>query len=273
MHAVTKTSIDLGTSFTGALDSMPASAAAYSVARRLLTSYTGALIRVRRSSDNAESDIGYVAAGGLDTATLLTFCGAGSGFVVKIYDQSGNGRDISQATLANQPQVVDSGVTVTNNGKPAAIGDASNDALANAYQPTDTAFSASLVLSKYQTGTNYEQMAGCGNFDGYARFAATTTWGTFQGSDLDSGFQLADVAASLQVVATNVDNVLFSHNGATTTKTTAVFYANVTTGLFGFTFQNSPVRVSEYIYFPTALSSGNRISLEENQRDYYGITP
>ncbi len=48
--------------------------AAYSQ-RRLRTAYTGPLIRVRRSSDNAESDIGYGADGWLDGAALLAFSG------------------------------------------------------------------------------------------------------------------------------------------------------------------------------------------------------
>jgi hypothetical protein len=50
--------------FTGVLDTLPATAAAYSI-RRLRSGYTGALIRVRRSSDNAEQDIGPTLGGGL----------------------------------------------------------------------------------------------------------------------------------------------------------------------------------------------------------------
>lgn len=50
-----------------------ASAASYSL-RKLRTAYAGQVIRVRRSSDNAELDIGFV--GNLvDTATLLAFVG------------------------------------------------------------------------------------------------------------------------------------------------------------------------------------------------------
>ena len=45
--------------FVGALDDYTANlSAAWSVARRLLGSYSGALLRVRRSSDDAEEDIG-----------------------------------------------------------------------------------------------------------------------------------------------------------------------------------------------------------------------
>jgi hypothetical protein len=54
-------------------------AAAYSL-RRLYSSYTGAAIRVRRSSDNAQIDIGFIGEH-LDVFALLAFVGNGSGFV------------------------------------------------------------------------------------------------------------------------------------------------------------------------------------------------
>jgi hypothetical protein len=55
--------------------------AAYGL-RRLYTSWTGAAIRVRRSSDDAEADIGFTANGDLNTTALLAFCGSGDGFVL-----------------------------------------------------------------------------------------------------------------------------------------------------------------------------------------------
>jgi hypothetical protein len=98
------------------LDNYPTTGAAYSV-RKLKKTYSGAAIRVRRSSDNTESDIGFVG-NDLDTATLLTFCGVGNGFVTKWYDQSGNAFDGTQTTAANQPRIVNSGNLELNaNGK------------------------------------------------------------------------------------------------------------------------------------------------------------
>ena len=61
------------------LDTYTGAAVAYSL-RQLRTAYTGAAIRVRRSSDNAEQDINFIG-GDLDTASLLTFCGANNGFI------------------------------------------------------------------------------------------------------------------------------------------------------------------------------------------------
>jgi trimeric autotransporter adhesin len=91
-------------------------AAAYSL-RRLYASYTGAAIRVRRSSDNAERDIGFIGEH-LDLLALLVFVGNGSGFVTTWYDQSGNGRHATQTTAANQPQIVSNGAIITEGGRP-----------------------------------------------------------------------------------------------------------------------------------------------------------
>lgn len=112
------------------LDSLSAGAA-YSV-RRLRTAYTGPLMRVRRSSDNTEQDIGYGGDGWLDETVLLAFVGAGSGFVKTWYDQSGNARDVSQATTANQPRIVNAGVVDLVNSRPAVVFDGSNDSLVGA---------------------------------------------------------------------------------------------------------------------------------------------
>lgn len=90
---------------------------AYSL-RRMRCAYSGAAIRVRRSSDNATQDIGFTVSGDLDTAALKTFVGSGNGFVNIWYDQSGNGKNLSQSTASNQPQIVATGVVIRQNGKP-----------------------------------------------------------------------------------------------------------------------------------------------------------
>jgi hypothetical protein len=99
------------------LDTFPNAAAAYSL-RLLRSAYTGSAIRVRRSNDNAEQDIGFDTSGNLDTSALTSFVGANNGFVVTWYDQSGNGRNATQAIAGSQPQIVSSGNVILDNGKP-----------------------------------------------------------------------------------------------------------------------------------------------------------
>lgn len=63
-------------------------------------------INIRRASDSTTTDIGLTATCNLDVATATTFCASTTCFVTKVYDQTGNGRNIAQATAANQPQLI-----------------------------------------------------------------------------------------------------------------------------------------------------------------------
>jgi hypothetical protein len=72
------------------------------------------ILRVRRSSDNGQLDIGYLSSGMLDTVTLKNFAGSGSGYVSVWYDQSGNSRDALQGNTTVQPRIVNSGVLDVN---------------------------------------------------------------------------------------------------------------------------------------------------------------
>jgi hypothetical protein len=117
------------------LDQYSGAAAAYSL-RKLRTAYTGSAIRVRRSNDNTEQDIGFTSAGDLDTASLKTFVGANSGFVTTWYNQGDSASlDLTQATAANQPRIVNAGTVERRNGYPSIFFDGSNDRLAQSGLP------------------------------------------------------------------------------------------------------------------------------------------
>ena len=107
----------------GLLDLVPGAAAAYSL-RSLSNSYADPVVTVRRSSDDAEEDF---TASEIADGTLAAFCGAGDGFVYRWWDQSGNARHAVAAADTNEPKIVDSGVVVTEEGKPAIRFDGSND--------------------------------------------------------------------------------------------------------------------------------------------------
>ena len=119
------------------LDSYSGAAAAYSL-RRLSTAYTGSAIRVRRSSDNTELNIGFDSDGNLDTVALSAFVGTGNGFVTTWYDQSGNGREAIQTTAGNQPKIVINGVLNTLGTKAAINFDGSGDSLNSPYTQGST---------------------------------------------------------------------------------------------------------------------------------------
>jgi hypothetical protein len=103
---------------------------------KLDKNYTGSAIKVRRSSNNAELDIGFVD-GVLDIATLLTFVGSGDGFVTIIYDQVGS-NNMTQTTSSLQGQIVSNGSVITLGGKPCIIrGSDNNGGYLSAYAPND----------------------------------------------------------------------------------------------------------------------------------------
>lgn len=102
---------------------------AYSLRYIYPTIYSGNVILVRRSSDNAEE--GFAPEEILD-GTLASFCGVGDGFVKTWYDQSGGGVNLTQNSTSLQPTIVESGVLMQKNNLPAInfkTGAANNKAL------------------------------------------------------------------------------------------------------------------------------------------------
>ena len=133
------------------LDTYSGASMAYSV-RKLRNGYTGNAIRVRRSSDNAEQNIGF-SGNNLDTSALLAFCsGTTNGFVTTWYDQSGNGNNAVMTTAVNQPQIVSSGAVLTLTGigsaRPILRFDGVNDSMALTSPVTTDVFTSVYPMKK-----------------------------------------------------------------------------------------------------------------------------
>ncbi|WP_024792268.1 type I secretion C-terminal target domain-containing protein [Candidatus Ruthturnera calyptogenae] len=82
-------------------------------------------VRVRRSSDNTELDIGFDKYDNLDTRALLNFVGRDTddtGYVSIWYDQTGNGRDMAQTSSTKQGVIVSDGVVQTHSNGQTTIG-------------------------------------------------------------------------------------------------------------------------------------------------------
>jgi len=115
--------------FRGAYDPFAASIVhAYEPARRVLSSYAGPLVRLRRASDNAESGFGYIGNGNLDVAAIAAWAGGASN-VVTVYDQAPAGDNVTQGVAANQPLYVAS----IQNGHAGMRLDGTNDYLQGAF--------------------------------------------------------------------------------------------------------------------------------------------
>lgn len=113
---------DAPSSFTGLFDTVTSPSIGGGV-RRLSSSYTGSLMRIIRASDSSEQDIGYDGSGNLDTSAIASFCSGTTGYVGKLYDQSGNGYDAIGkdygVNLTSLPIIYESGAVTTLNSLPA----------------------------------------------------------------------------------------------------------------------------------------------------------
>ena len=250
------------------LDLFPATVA-YSL-RKLRAGQTRA-IRVRRSSDNAEQDIGFVG-NELDTASLLSFCGVGDGFVTTWYDQSGNGRNAQAIT---QPNIVTSGVIDLLNTKPAIR------------MGIDSSMSISVSTNTPLTISAVAQLSTATSF--YRRLISSELLFFF--GSAGSGFFATCFGNAVGWYDTNANTPLLSATspsvlGVTHNSTVATPYYNgtaqntkngaaivITEMVIGRT-QDQPWigTIAEVIVFASALSTTDLDTVERSQGSYYGIT-
>ena len=268
----------LAPAFVGLLDTYSGAASAYSL-RRLRTAYTGNLIRVRRSSDNTEQDFGYDSNNVLDTAALLTFCGAGNGFVTTWYDQSGNANNATQTTAAYQPQIVSSGAMITTNGKNSIKFDGSNDFLATTGTPFSATENTLIAVSKEDTISSYRRLFNIGNY----------TNGRFLGSaagtdDMLAVFNNATLTCAGGVAISQNVSIMYNitttgylrNNGAQVNTVTAT---NTSYGNVNLYLGNDSLNYAgyywngigqEFIFYPTEQSA-NVTGIESNINTFYSI--
>lgn len=102
------------------LDKYSKAVGAYSL-RRLKTDYDGPAITVRKTVNgvNTSKDIYFDGEGNLDVTALKDFVGSADGRVSKWWDQSGRNNHAVQTTLDDQPYIVNSGVVVMSENRPA----------------------------------------------------------------------------------------------------------------------------------------------------------
>ena len=264
--------------FTGVLDSQSA-AVAFSV-RRLRAGYTGALLRVRRSSDNATQDIGATVGGNLDATALASFCGSASCFVSTWYDQSGNGRNAAQSTPGSQPRLVTSGVTELLGSRPAVRFDLSLSLVALNALSTSDEFTASMTsVERVRAASTYawrlnKQSFPAARVIGYLPFSDG-----FLYFDV-AGFTVPNRIFKAWTVPTGTPAVVTFQNSAAAG--TRGVYVNGSLFLSGNGYADASDRLAlgegyqghfgEFILFPSSIASANRLAIERNQGAYFGIT-
>ena len=239
-------------------------------------------MRVRRSSDNTEQDIGFVA-NYLDTAALLTFVGAGNGFVTTWYDQQGSNNVVQSGSTA-QPRIVASGVLDVKNGIAAPRFDGSNDSLRksgltiNANNISFFSVSASNVLNS--VGTIHSQHSNVtSSIRTFCDSRNTPNQNLVVTNTLNVNF-----AAAMSTARNNTNQRLLSSfidgsnnmsafdnsaTGGTATYTGSVNNDGLYLGVqVNVTWLNG--HIQEFIAFNTN-ESANRTAIETNINTYYGI--
>ena len=238
-------------------------------------------IIVRRSSDDTELDIGFVA-GSLDTASLLAFCGAGSGFVARWYDQSGNGNHATQAVLADQPRIVNAGVVdVDSNGKPLLHFDGTTFLTGSVITSDNNMAELSGVINpnRLDNGRN-----DCPFFMGLLstpanHFGGNGFTGIFSSFYTSARVLLYDIAGNnvktIYTLINNGSSLTLRYNGVSQPPL-AITFAQPDTfriGRSGILFTPHFVGdIQEHILFTSNLSEAQRTRLYDNQKGRYGIT-
>ena len=302
-----------GGGFTGLLNDYPDAAAAYSV-RRLSSTYEGSLIEVRRtvSATTVTADVAYddnnelsldsliTVTGGSSSATSLGEFVAASGysdpdslgsgadaFVRTWYDQSGNSNNAQQTTTSNQPQIVSSGSTITENSKPCVLFDGSADILTASYSIGSDVTIFNVTTHTNAPTANESHWSLCNSPSAYDRYELRADGTVFENFIRESsGDGGSFVSETIETQDTNQNlfssALLSSTNYAWTNgvnkinaSATGLSMPNSTVIALGGLFTSLPVffldgNIQEFILYPSDQLT-NRTGIESNINTYFSI--
>ncbi len=269
-----------GPSYSYLFDDVPGAALGVSL-RKLSSSYSGNCLQVQRTSDDATLDIGFVN-NFLDTAAILSFCGASNGVVSIWYDQSGNGNNLAQSTSAFAPLICTSSAITTNtyNSQKAV------------YFP-DTHGVINLTCVNSLTGVTVSTLFGVGLQSTETRRYLFINFFMFQSPDFAAAFYADDITNRIEMFAGGsvkgdgttcpINAPLdwqMQFNGASSFYKVNNVPGGALTGNPGSNdieaislghYENTLDRYQEFLIWPSALGSPDRDTIEANINGYYTI--
>lgn len=263
------------------IDSLTASTAqsVYSM-HKLINSYSGNCLRVKRSSDNTTQDFGFVS-NFVDTASIKTFIGASNGTVTIWYDQTTNGRNLTPVT--NEPKIATAGALFYQSG------DLCMELTDKTYAMKTVNYQAypdSIVLNgvyKVKTDGSYNVSATKTSsnqatpIDGYGTTYLVGNGTSFTNRSLGQNFNVAQgqVAWTFKASTPATTGLMQHWKNATSSLNSTTSYYNdancpVIIGSRGDNFTGSPMYVFEVTTF-SAMSAANFTQLLNSQIARYGL--
>lgn len=122
-------------------------------------SYGGPVVRVRRSTDNVQSDFytdstqSYLSTGAGNTGTsYASWISSGTGYITTWYDQSGNGNNAANATASQQPSIY---ISSTSSNKYVVSWDRSRSTVLNINTPIQPKTMFTQAYWTINTNTDY----------------------------------------------------------------------------------------------------------------------
>lgn len=261
------------------LEQYPGAYAAYSL-RRVRGEYTGPSIRVRKitSDPYPEQDIGFDADGNLDVSALTTFLDGNAGNIERLYDQSGNNRNIVQTNPALGPGIQPSaGSVYTVDGKAALRFDGINDQLDIDSSGLDIGNLSSFIVMKLgdTSGLQFPLALSVTPLRWYAPFLNSGNFNYAYAGQSNAAVTAANTNNNLhtQIAGTTQGNMTAFLNGASVN--TATLSSGIETG---FTDGIGAVNGANFldgflqeIIIYNSDQSANRTGIESNIDTYYDI--
>lgn len=256
-------------SYTPILEDFAKPQTAWFIPALLWSDYSGSSIRIRRASDDAETDIGF-SDGLLDEDAISTHCGASEGFIVTAYDQSGNSNDWTQATTTLQPKIYDGSAVIKGGGFAAMWSDdttGSHDSLS--VTMTGVATSTSFdVISTDRDFTTLTRNGSPGGYYGVMENGSASAPASFAGSPdiYVNGSIVSFTRDAFHDAVINTDSIIAFVSLDLSASSWTIFYSEFVSND---TYKPATYQHGKIIY--DTDQSANRAAIETALNDFLGF--
>ena len=249
--------------------------------RRLSSSYNGPCATIRRSSDNATEDFGFVN-DLIDTAEITIFLEGSNGFFVRIYDQSGGGNHVEQLTAVNQRSYVESGLNSLPSARSNAINLDQKLTIVNTFSGNSSAFTVAepFSLSEFQNVIGVDTSPpNAGKFNYRFDYSASDEFGFGArggGASVIAVLEDPYLLAPTQMGCVNDgDDFDLYVNGSFDQAHSSPGYADASNKIINFGGRESAATlhgdISELIMFDINISSSLALTISADQVSYFGV--